>query len=83
MVPLTTEALLELDPDILFVSEYVADGRAREVVEAPRISEDSRLSSLRAVRSGNVHVLPSAHVLATSHHVVALARDLCSALEAP
>jgi iron complex transport system substrate-binding protein len=78
--PIPLERLLELDPDVLVLSRYRADGRARDVVPDPAPDDDSRLASLRAVREDHVLELPTAHLLATSHHVAALAEDLERAL---
>lgn len=81
MVPL--EHLLALDPDIFVENQYRADARARELVPRRGPSADPRYRTLRAVREGRVVEIPSAHLLATSHHVAALAEDLARAMEAP
>ncbi|UJR81574.1 ABC transporter substrate-binding protein [Sandaracinus amylolyticus] len=80
--PLTIEHLLELDPDVIVTNRYRADGRARAVVPEPALEDDPRLRTLRAVREDRVIALPSAHLLATSHHVASLAEDLSRALDA-
>lgn len=80
--PLSLERLLEIDPDLVVVNGYRADGRARAVVPDPALDADPRMRTLRAVRAGDVVSIPSAHLLATSHHVASLAEDLSSALDA-
>jgi ABC-type Fe3+-hydroxamate transport system substrate-binding protein len=81
-VPLGFEQLLALDPDVIVVDSYRADARAREIVVEPAIDRDPRLRSLRAVRTRRLLSIPSAHLLATNHHVAALAEDLAAALAA-
>lgn len=78
----TVEDLLVLDPDLIVTNAYRADSRAREVVPEPPISEDPRYRMLTAVRTGRVIDVPTRHLLATSHHVAALAEDLSRALDA-
>lgn len=78
--PLSVEQLLALDPDVIVENRYRADAGAREVVAAPSFAGDPRHRTLRAVRSGRVIDPPTAHLLATSHHVAALAEDLERAL---
>lgn len=78
---LSIEHLLELDPEIVVASGYRADARARELVPDPPMQDDSRYRSLRAVRTGRVVEVPSAHLLATSHHVASLAEDLARVLD--
>ncbi|MCZ7684617.1 MAG: ABC transporter substrate-binding protein [Sandaracinaceae bacterium] len=78
--PLSIEQLLALDPDVIVENRYRADAAAREVVAAPSFASDPRHRTLRAVRSGRVIDPPTAHLLATTHHVAALAEDLERAL---
>lgn len=80
--PLSIEQLLALDPDVIVENRYRADARARELVPAPSFADDPRHRTLRAVRDGRVIDVPTPHLLATSHHVAALAEDLSRALEA-
>lgn len=80
---LPLEQLLSLDPDYVVVNRYRADASAREIVPEPPIDEDPRYRTLRAVREDRVIDLPTEHLLATSHHVAALAEDLADALDAP
>lgn len=77
---ISIEGLLAMDPEAIVLERYVADARARDVVPAPRFEDDARFASMRAVRDGRVLPIPSAHLLATSHHVAALAEDLEEAL---
>jgi len=81
LVPL--EQVLALDPDVVVTNAYRADASARELVPEPTFAEDPRYRTLSAVRTGRVIDVPSAHLLATSHHVAALAEDLSRALERP
>lgn len=80
LVPI--EHILALDPDVIVTNAYRADSRARELVPEPSIAVDPRYRTLSAVREGRIVDVPSAHLLATSHHVVALAEDLSAALSA-
>lgn len=80
--PIPVERVLELDPDVIAIDRYRANARARTVVPEGSIADDPRYRSLRAVGAGRVVDLPSAHLLATSHHVAALAEDLADALDA-
>ena len=78
LVPL--EHVLELDPDVVVTNAYRADASARELVPEPPFAADPRYRTLSAVRTGRVVDVPSAHLLATSHHVAALAEDLSRAI---
>lgn len=78
---LPLEQLLAFDPDVVVTNRYRADASARELVPERPIDEDPRHRTLRAVREGRVVDLPTAHLLATSHHVAALAEDLSRALD--
>jgi iron complex transport system substrate-binding protein len=80
--PLGVEDLFAIDPDSIVMDRYRADGRAREIVPERALEDDPRFASLRAVRTGRVVEIPGPHLLATSHHVAALAEDLAAALHA-
>jgi iron complex transport system substrate-binding protein len=80
--PLPLELVIELDADVIVTNRYRADARVRELIPDPPLAEDPRFAQLRAVRGGTVRELPGPHLLATSHHVAALAEDLADALDA-
>ncbi len=81
--PLTLEQLLALDPDVIVEDRYRADASARQLVPPPSFADDPRHRTLRAVREHRVIEVPAAHLLATSHHVAALAEDLARSLGSP
>jgi iron complex transport system substrate-binding protein len=78
---LPMEMLWMLDPDLIVKNRFRADGSAREIIAEPRFEDDPRFRALRAVRERHVADIPTAHLLATSHHVASLAEDLCDALD--
>ncbi len=73
-------ALLELDPDVVLVVDYDADGASREVGGRAPPALDPALRSLRAVEAGDVQSLSARNALTSSHHVVALASELVERL---
>ena len=75
-VPLTLEGLLALDPDVVVEARYRADGRARPLGADAALAELPAGRGLRAVRTGRVLALPTAHVLSTTHHVADLVEGL-------
>lgn len=79
LVPI--EHVLALDPDLVVANAYRADAKAREIVPEPPFAEDPRFRTLSAVRERRVVEVPSAHLLATSHHVASLAEDLAGAID--
>lgn len=74
------ERLLALDPDVILVVEYVADGRGREVVPLPTFADAPVFESLSAVRGGAVHRIAPQRVLSESHHVADGAVELARLL---
>ncbi len=69
-VPVSRERLLELDPDILVVPDWVygdPDGAERLL---QRIAHDPALAGLAAVRSGRVYAMPERLRASTSQHIV-------------
>jgi iron complex transport system substrate-binding protein len=84
LVPLSLERELALDPDVLLVDAYRADGRARGVIDATRDAHglDPRLGAMRAVREGRVEPMASRLLLTTTHHVAETAEALFEALHA-
>ena len=78
--PLTLERLVELDPEVIVVHGYRADGRARSIAPTHALSGDPRLGSLRAVREGRVIAIEASLVLTTSHHVATTVERLAHVL---
>jgi iron complex transport system substrate-binding protein len=77
---LPLETALALDPDVLFVLDFRADARTREVGGAPALVDHPVWRTLDAVREGRVHVLPPHHAYASSHHVSEAALDMARRL---
>jgi iron complex transport system substrate-binding protein len=69
ILPLSIEALLAIDPAVIFVDAYVADGRARTTGQDGMIPDALR-PHLRAVRDGRLHALAPRIANTTSHHVL-------------
>lgn len=80
LATLPLERVLAIDPDVVFVLDFRADGRAREVAAAEGIARDSRWQAVRAVRNGRLHVLPAHHAYASSHHAAKAAVDMARLL---
>lgn len=80
LATLPLEQLLALDPDVVFVIDFRADARAREVGGTPRAARDPRWRTLSAARSGRIHVLPAQHAYTSSHHAVKAAQDMARLL---
>lgn len=74
------ERLLALDPEVILVVEYVADGRGREVVPPPTFAEAPVFGTLSAVRRGAVHRIAPQRVLSESHHAADGAVELARLL---
>jgi iron complex transport system substrate-binding protein len=70
------ERLLAIDPDVILVVTYAADGRGREVVAPPPFVDSPVYSGLTAVREGRVHEVSPRRVLSASHHAADGAREL-------
>jgi iron complex transport system substrate-binding protein len=77
---LAPELLLALDPEVVIVVDYRADGRARELFAPPAFAEDPVFRSLTAVRTGRVHALDPRRVLSASHHAADGALELARVL---
>lgn len=77
---LPLERALALDPDVLFVLDFRADARARDLGDRPELVEHPVWRSLDAVHLGRVHILPSHHAYASSHHVAGAAEDMARRL---
>lgn len=77
-VAISAEALLAIDPDIIFVATGLAADRGfREQLLA-----DRRLASLRAVREKRVLALSSRSLRTVSHHVADAVGDIVQAVNA-
>ncbi|RLB44984.1 MAG: hypothetical protein DRJ42_30960 [Deltaproteobacteria bacterium] len=74
------ERLLALDPEVILVVEYVADGQGREVVPPPTFADAPVFESLSAVKSGAVHRIAPQRVLSESHHAANGAVELARLL---
>jgi iron complex transport system substrate-binding protein len=74
------EELLVLDPDVILVVTYAADGRGRQVVPPPSFVESPVFGGLTAVREGNVREISPRRILSASHHAAEGARDLARIL---
>lgn len=79
ILPLSLESLLMIDPDVIFVDGYVADGRARTTGDAALIPE-AIAPHLRAVREHRLHALSPRIANTTSHHVLETLHALREAL---
>jgi iron complex transport system substrate-binding protein len=65
--PVTLERALEVDPDVIIVNEWRADGLARSVVQPPALADDPLWSATTAARTGRVHEMQSRSLMSTSH----------------
>jgi ABC-type Fe3+-hydroxamate transport system substrate-binding protein len=79
IVPLSMEAVLALDPEVIFLDGYVADGRARALGGNSHLAAPLR-SHLRASRAHRVHSLSAREANTTSHHVIETLRTLAEHL---
>ncbi|MGQ9896718.1 MAG: ABC transporter substrate-binding protein [Acidobacteriota bacterium] len=77
-VALSEEALLRLDPDLIFV----ATGLASDAGFREQLLGDRRLASLRAVREKRVLALPSRSLRTVSHHITEAVGDIVTAVNA-
>jgi len=77
---ISDERLLSLDPDVILVVTYAADGRGRQVVSPPAFVDSPVFGSLTAVREGRVHEISPVRVLSASHHAADGAVDLARLL---
>jgi iron complex transport system substrate-binding protein len=77
---ISDERLLALDPDIILVVGYLADGRGRNVVPPSSFVDSPVFAGLTAVREGRVHEIDQRRVLSASHHAAAGAVDLARIL---
>jgi iron complex transport system substrate-binding protein len=77
---LPLETALELDPDVIFVLDFRADARTREVGGRHALTDHPVWRTLDAVREGRVHVLPARYAYATSHHAAQAAVDMARRL---
>lgn len=81
ILPLSLEALLASDPEVLFLDGYRADGRARAVGLAPdEVVPLAMREHLSAYRNGRVHRLAPRVANTTSHHVASTLRELARCL---
>lgn len=77
---LPLERLLALDPDIILVSDYIGDPKARELRPARDLREDPAWGSARAVLAGRVHTVSERHLTCVSHHLAGAAEALARVL---
>ena len=79
IVPLSMETVLALDPEVIFLDGYVADGRARTLGGDTGLPAPLR-AHLRAARTYRVHSLSAREANTTSHHVIETLRTLAEQL---
>ncbi len=74
------EQLLALDPEMILVVTYAADGRGRQVVPPPSFVDSPVFEGLTAVRTGRVREIDPRRVLSASQYAAEGARDLARLL---
>ncbi|MBI4229220.1 MAG: ABC transporter substrate-binding protein [Planctomycetes bacterium] len=74
------EQALALDPDVILVSGYLGDRKARGMEARPDLADDPAWREAAAVRAGRVHVLSGANLLSTSHYVTRTAEEIARIL---
>jgi iron complex transport system substrate-binding protein len=77
---ISVEELLGVDPDVIFVVSYTADGRGRSLAYTKDFARDPTWRGLQAVRGGRVHALTSTLVLSTSQFAGAAVREMAELL---
>lgn len=79
ILPLSMETVLALDPEVIFLDGYVADGHARTLGGDAGLPAPLR-DHLRAARRHRVHALSAREANTTSHHVIETLRTLSAHL---
>ncbi|MEM9190582.1 MAG: ABC transporter substrate-binding protein [Myxococcota bacterium] len=67
--PVPVAELVRMDPDVILVSNYLADGRARDLTATPNVFQRRTFRGLTAVTTGRVYELPARELFTTSHFV--------------
>lgn len=77
---ISVEEVLAMDPDVLVLGDYRADGGRRDISAKPESVHHPVWRSLRAVRGGHVIELPPRMLLSTSQHLASGVEALAEAL---
>ncbi|MCA9602268.1 MAG: ABC transporter substrate-binding protein [Polyangiales bacterium] len=77
---MSVERALALDPDVLVVSDYHADGHARDVRAPPEATDHPVWQNLRAVHEGRIVRMAPADLFTTSQYAVRALERLAAAL---
>ena len=77
---LSLERMLELDPDVLLVSDYIGDPKARGAAPERGLLKDPVWREASAVKSGRVRLLSERHLTCVSQHLGEAAEAMGRAL---
>lgn len=73
---MSTELAVAVDPDVILMSGYAPAG----VDPRAALLSHPAWQGVKAIRTGNVHIIPSQHITCISHHVVRAAEDIARVL---
>lgn len=68
--PVSLEQVFAMDPDVIIVSDYGADARARALIDTPTALTHPAWRAVRAVSAHRVYVVPARYTLSTSQYAV-------------